>query len=336
MNSVINAIKYLLPVIVTVFLISPVAADWAVVDDFEDGDISDWSHSYNEAQTDPTTPLPEIKVIDDPFAGSANKILSVFPGTLIEGVINSHSYKPLPSPIVDNFPNATLSTLFFRIARPTVMVDGVEVPAEQDLTFGLTSIVEPASYGSYSVVCRFQPDGILDAHDGSYADTDTEAFVTKNWYSVWYIIDHSNNSFKVYVQGGPQYPQQTLVYPHDGNPDAQYRLDTYDDLVNFYVITSTGSVAKGAAGRDPTYFDDVYVDVNAANLTDPSGASSTEMWGIYPISEVNGVRWADTGDWLGWLAVQEGDEWVYSNDLSDWLYFATPPTEEGAWVYAIK
>lgn len=306
---------------------------WTVVDDFQDGDISDWNHSYNQATADPTDP-PAISVVTDPVAGGDNLVLSVYPGTLVEEVCNSFTYKSLPTPIVDNFPNTTLSTLYFRFMRPAVTIDDVVVPGQIDTVFGLSPAAEPSAYGDYSVAGRVSVNGTMDVRDDtSYIPIAEDAQQTMVWYQVWFVIDHSNNTFKLYAQGGPEYPIQTLVYPKDGDPDADYRLKTFDDLINFYVVTSTGK-SSAPAGRDPSYFDDIKVDPDGENLS----GLVTDTWGPFVVYEANGVKWVDTGDWLGVIDVTKaentGTSWVYSYSLTSWIWV----TEEmlgvqGSWVY---
>ena len=58
--------------------------------------------------------------------------------------------------------------------------------------------------------------------------------------------------------------------------------------------------------------------------------SSGNIWGQFPI--VDG-RYANTGDWLGWLIV-DAAPWIWSMNLDAWLFIPVSTAAAGmGWVY---
>jgi len=62
-----------------------------------------------------------------------------------------------------------------------------------------------------------------------------------------------------------------------------------------------------------------------------------ETWGGYPVVEdSDGNKWIDTGDWLGWLWINDAP-WLYVDAVSTWIYMEEPsPSATGTWGYFIR
>lgn len=247
------------------------SAAWQVVDDFEDGDVTNWTVDLDAQDT--VQQNGTFTVVDDPFASGQGKVVEVDPGISGEGTHHVTAWLTLPEElqITDPVTESKPVTFYFKVARPTVG----GAPGELDITWGLsasTSLDMPGdvfSYGNYSVLGRYEKDGIMDIRDGgSYIDLATEALDTNVYYEVWFVIDHFNNTFTQYLRGGADFPTQTMVYEN-----AAYRNETFENLDTVLLITSAGNTVDGAKGKDPAYFDDLYIDLAGENLTSPSTAA---------------------------------------------------------------
>jgi hypothetical protein len=317
--------------------LTPAFADWVKVDDFESGDVSNWETYYPEDRADPSA-LPTLTAVDDPFSSGAGKVLEVYPGRFADppgSTLNFTVDLKLDAAAQIEAVENQYSTMYFKVGRP--LVDGL--PGECDITFGLAteaardSTTNIFGYGSYSVLGRYEKDGIMDIRDsGSYVNLTETALGTQEYYQVWYVIDHWNNTFKQYIQGGTEFPTQTLIYPTDSNPDAGYRNLTLDNLDYILLITSAGDATNGAKGKDPIYFDDFYINPTAADLTSPGTPQQT--WAGYAQDGDGNV---DTGSgFLGFVNVTYAGnpDIIYSFTLNKFVYlpesFVLP---QGAWMW---
>ena len=318
--------KYLTPpscvkALIACLTILPVAqADWILVDDFSSPDLSEWN-TFLRGEDDPQRVDPEdpprITVVPDPAGVSGNTVLEVDPGRLILNISVGVHTRTLPEEavIVDPFPETRLATWYFRALRP--LVEGR--PGQPSLIWGLSkewtdpetgNPIPPQIYGDLSVVGRFNTDGRINTHSGGYAEV-SEPIDTNTWYEIWYVINHGENSYRMYIRGGPEFPgdEPTLVYPiNEGDPDGVYRAPTFDDLKYLAFLTSTGS-DDNPGGLNPSYVDDIYIDPTGANLTTPGGGIQPE-----PFNPFDGLA---TGEWTE----LEGFGRVYAYaESSDWIY----------------
>ena len=242
------------------------------VDDFE-------NYAVNEQPPTPWTVFtregnfmsrPTTTVVEDPFQVGQGRVLAINPGVPISTrTLNQAAERALPQgrQIVASFPESKRSTLYFKVARP--LIEGV--PGEADLTWGIVAEEHrnPETglhfYGSYSVLGRIESNGIIDIRDDtSYKDLMDEPLETQTYYEFWFIVDHLNFTFSQYIKGGNDYPEQTLLYEK-----AQYRNATWDALETILFISTAGRVNTGIKGKDDLYIDDIYIDVEGANLASP-------------------------------------------------------------------
>lgn len=292
--------KHLILILILSLLLGTAIAHgaWTEVDTFEDGNLDDWTLLLDEEGTlnpdDPAT----ITIVPDP-TGTDNNVMAMYAGGIIENTVNAHAHRPLNPAITDpgigNEDQA--ATFFFRVLRPQVEVDGVSVPGQLDHVWGLLdSVVDdnPSAYGDYSVMSRYAHNkgGVMDVHDGGYTavglddgEGGKQPMATDTWYSLWYVIRHGQNTFDLYIQGGDQFPEQTLLYEN-----AEYRKKTFEPLITFAITTSAGNLADGLKSLDNGYFDDIYVDITGANLTSPVGDTPTPTTAIPGATEL-GDNW---------------------------------------------
>lgn len=252
-------------------------AQWQMVDDME-------SYTVDvQLEADPwnwyTVPvenfavLPSATTVADPLDAGQGNVLAFAPGVPAASGSNATLERALSAEqqIADNFPTSNLSTFYFKVARP--LVEGV--PGEADITWGLVTEAARSAetmqhgYGSYSVLGRYEIDGIMDIRNGgTYTNLVETALNTQVWYEIWYVIDHSNNTFSQFIKGGTDFPIQTEIFT-----DAEYRNATFENLDTILIVTTAGS-ADAIKGKDPIYFDDFHIDIAAANLTSPDGTDN--------------------------------------------------------------
>jgi hypothetical protein len=239
-----------------------------------------------------------VDIVDDPVASGQGKVAAIVNPIGSTDGSNSSMVLPLGEfAIVDPFPLTTKQTFYFKLLRP--LVDGS--PGELNTTigfmsseeWGISSGVTPPvnteevfpSWGQYSSIVRYETDGIFDIRDGgAYYNISETAQDTNVWYEVWMVHDHADNSYQVYLKGGADYPEQTLVTVEvviDENTTAfagnkaAYRVQTFTPLDWLFIKPNGGSEAA-PEGKDDTFIDDLYFDNSGENLTTPGdGGGST-------------------------------------------------------------
>ncbi|MEZ5278742.1 MAG: hypothetical protein R3F07_20340 [Opitutaceae bacterium] len=269
-------------------------AEWTLVDDMEYADQAaleaGWSQDPVDGSGDPVTPDGEgggivLAEVD------GNKVLQFNSGAadlVKDTTYNARAVKSIPE-------IAGTGTVYFKINVPTVDVGGSQFKAVVDLVWGLSwraPIADPlapdaatevtGAYGDYSVIGRVEFDNSFDFYDnghpnppGAYQTVLVDGPTADEWYQIWFVLDHANNAYKVYVQGGTEFPTQTLVALDD--PDthppigwlAERSPSLTEPLRSFLLYSSAGS-ATVPKGLDYMYIDDIYVDVGNENLSVPS------------------------------------------------------------------
>jgi uncharacterized membrane protein len=109
------------------------------------------------------------------------------------------------------------------------------------------------------------------------------------------------------------------------NPNpVQMLLGTYPVGVDASQLSIEVPGDWGALSGDGATFGGRVTDTREAFLL-----SIVNMWGQYPIQN----RYVDTTPWMGWLYVREAP-WVWSVDLSGWLYVPIESAQAGqGWVF---
>jgi hypothetical protein len=302
--------------------VGPVSAEWRLVDNFEDPSTLElWSIT-----SDANAQIPgRIEYVDDPVASGQGKVLCmVTPIGGETGPAHSSIIYPLGDLAIkdDLFNIDKRQTVYFKLMRP--LVDGG--PGELDTTIGLMSSTvwakesgvfppvneEPdtiPSYGSYSTIVRYERDGIFDVWDGTprYHDCSDTAQEANVWYEVWMVHSHGRNTYQVYIKGGSDFPEQTLVTneavideftTHFAGNTAHYRVRTFEDLDWFMVRPNGGSISL-ARGKDNTYLDDFYIDNDGENLSSPAALQVMDALSLK-------IEYTEGSIRLSWVETEEG------------------------------
>ena len=327
------------------FLISlPLIGAWTEIDTFEDGvadDSWDWVYRDGPGRFDPQDP-PTLQVVDDP-GGVNGKVMMFDPGAPPpETWGNAYITRVLSDEeqIKDNFGKATI---YFQTYRPLVQgsppqhntgmyifswpLDDSNTRLPEHLTkteegYNKTEL----GTSDASIVTLIRPENGYFVHDDGFvammenSSGEPAPLPSDAWFHTWIVTDHSNNTFDVYAEIPGYHTEPTLIYD-----DANYRFDTFAPLEIIYLwVTMSHPDTLNEAHLDPVMWDNFYIDSTGENLTYPAGNPNVTWNG----SVVNGDGWANTGDWLGQVYV-ENQPFVWSLDLEKYIYVA----DDSGWVY---
>jgi hypothetical protein len=315
--------------ILSLAAISPLAASWQLIDDFESG--MDKVYSLRFAQ-----PEPIIGVFEDP-ADSANSMFYL--DTNAYGVVDwapSYIAIPLPTP-VEPTATATLYLRFYHTGPGHDMSAGlsdVPIVPNPELPYPL-GMAEPNGWAALE--SQFQMHGagtdLFRVRDGSAFAATQISIPNNEWVEIWAVIDMPANTTQFYIKRASDAAPVLATFADAFGTEkshASFRNGTTSPLVTFFMGTVAGLAENPLAG-DPFFIDDLYLDVTGQNLTTPTSTSSP-TWAGYPMSPDG---WVSTGSWLGTLYV-DGD-WVFVTRFQGWTYLPeSSVTADGAWLYVIK
>lgn len=233
---------------------SSVQAQWSLLDDFENltaGDFVEgtsgpgalWTgdgSSINTAQLDPSD--------------SSNLAMRVS-GTPGNGVLRAQF-----SNAGDQISSGSIGTLYYRFRTP------VGANGTSDHVVGLTDNNAITNFNFKSGLRNTVPALVnnLDARNGGGYQS-VASLADETWYSLWMVSsnDAVAGTFDLYLQSNTDanFTTQTAVIT-----GAAYRVNGATDIVNAYFRNANNT--GGVAGND-LYFDDIWVDSTASNLTVP-------------------------------------------------------------------
>jgi len=269
-------------------------ADWTKVDDMDYADQAAMDAVWSPHPLDPDGDGGGAVVAEL----EGNKVLQMNMGAFSEtSGYNARAIRSIPE-------IAGAGTIYVRMMVPTVDVGGTPLTALVDAVFGAGyrfPIADPenpdeatevvGSYNDFSLLGgpRFKTDfPEINFYDFGHPD-DTYATIpalegaptADEWYEVWFVLDHANNGYKVYMRGGPELPEQTLVFPLD-DPDTHppigwgaERAPSLTEPIRTFLIYSSAGDLENPKGLDYLYFDDIYVDTSAENLSSPIAPAKT-------------------------------------------------------------
>ena len=233
------------------------AEDWALVANFETEDLSGITATNSSAND------PSVSVVNDPYESSANKVLVIAPADASDAVNVS---LPIPS-IADG----ETGTVYLRFA--------IEDSATNDASWGISDVVTPTTWSDFEATLLSKDGDALQVRDGaSYTDTGS-SIRNATWYEMWLTLDNTADTYSLSMKGG-DWTAQTEVAA-----GLAFRNGTSDALQTFFWRVRN---LNGAAANARLYFDDLYVDVENVNLTDPKANDwrlLSDFEGTNPLSE---------------------------------------------------
>ena len=157
-------------------------------------------------------------------------------------------------------------TLFYRFRTP------VAATGTTDHAIGLTDNNAITSFNFKSGLRNTGPAGVnnMDIRDGFTPGYESVASLADNtWYSVWMVSTNTNpGTFEIYLQSDADasFATQTQVATVPNDP-FDYVVNGATGIVNVYFRNANNT--GGVAGND-LYFDDIYINPAASDLTDPT------------------------------------------------------------------
>ena len=154
-------------------------------------------------------------------------------------------------------------TVFYRFRTP------VAATGQTDHVLGLTDNNLITNFNFKSGLRNTVPAGAnnMDARDaGIYESVGTLADNT--WYKLWMVTTNTNpGTFELYLQSDSDANFATQTKLASASPDAfDYRVNGDTDIINVYFRNANNA---GGVDGNGLYFDDLYINSSAEDLTDP-------------------------------------------------------------------
>src|SRR5262249_8820160 len=146
---------------------------------------------------------------------------------------------------------------FFRVRRT----------GEVNMNWGASDVAAPSQWPDYEVQLNMQivDTNKLRIRDGNKA-LESMLFAANTWYKTWFVINNANDTYEVFVEGGAFDKVTQLEVA--GKSVFGFRNGHADnDLVNIFLRTTPPHTAD-------FQFDDMYLDVNGRNLSDPTAPAA--------------------------------------------------------------
>ena len=200
-------------------------------------DFEDYTREALDGQ-DGWSATPAAQVIADPLNGN-NQVLEMVGGS-------NSAHRAIPE-IADG----ETGTVFFRFLRTETV----------DTSFGITDVDEPSTYADSRAYVNNQNDDTMLVRDGNQF-TSVGHWAQDTWQCVWIVADNAADEVAVYSQGG-SYEEITRL-PEGAEEQFDFRESVSGALDRFFWI-------NGASSDGQLTLDDVAIDTEGENLTNPTG-----------------------------------------------------------------
>lgn len=229
--------------ILGIALTSPSQAAWSLIENFNALNLGGLDTQNGWTVTNQPA---SISVVGDPSSQYSNRALRIQNQSTAE----VGAYKALGAGI----PDGGTATVYLRVRNAT---------SSADMGFGATSIVEPASFGSFDAQA-LTTNGNLNVRNGSVAPTTTtlKQYGGNIWTNVWMVIDNSADTTTIYSTIG-----NTAATGTPSVVGAFRNGAIANPLINFQVRSAASQLSAA-------YIDDIYLDLAGVNLTRPTVVTS--------------------------------------------------------------
>lgn len=326
--------------------VSSTHAEWLKIDDFEADDLWEkWAMNSN------LTEMYSLAIVDqipDPLDPD-NRVLFVNSNAFETNLWDQTSLFNTSAP---HIPDGTEATLYFRLFRLGTS-DGYVVGFISERTpEPVFDTVDDRRIIAEPQIGWTQYEAYMRPRDTSWEVYDTNGFrriedfsvEAGYWYEIWmHIINRpgatGGDEYAVYFQRSDESePTRLLIPSSDGTQTyetALFRNQADFAVTNFGMSHTMDSPAERNAGN-PQYWDDFHMDTTGLNLTRPEGVTvaggSLNLWNGLSITDSGGLEYVNTGDQLGWLAVN-WDPYLWSESVASWIYVQTFRSFGPLWVY---
>lgn len=269
-------------------------AAWIRVEDFEGA--FDWA-----VRSD--VPYP-AELVADPWDASGSRVFSLYTGLRTAG--SYRATKGIPA-IADG----SIATVYQRFSY-----DNPEI----DLVLGVSDEPVVDAYPDYENGFRiYFQNNRPEAWSSGYKVVGEDFLQLDTWYELWMVIDNAADTVDVYLQGGSNYPRQTLL--RAGMP---FRNGTGGSLVS-YAVSYNSRYCEG------TFFlDDLYVDTAGRNLSRPAAVRQPAYSPWSHVGREVATRVKNTPAGRLW---DESFPWIYHYELNGWGYVYPGEYRGGHWIW---
>lgn len=275
---------------------------WLLIDDFEHGNsVDNWTKADTKNETKPLVASPQVTLRQVETASNvANAYLLKKPAP--EGVVGNRkalTYKALPQTVkvgdtytfytrinVEAFPNNHAFGLSnmgpddikkhdYNAFEATLRVTDKSESSGLKNT-GALMVKVPTGYANvkhkwHGAFTNFNSNNNTNSNTEIDVESDSEGeaepLAPGVWYQIWYVVNNARvadggQTYDVYLQGGSEFPVQTLVYQ-----GATFRMQREWPLTYFLMNCNTGPIDK-PYGNGGLKYDDIYM-VKGLALTKP-------------------------------------------------------------------
>ncbi|MEM5496190.1 hypothetical protein WNY77_02150 [Paraglaciecola mesophila] len=254
---------------------------WLLIDDFERGNsVDNWTKADTKNETKPLINEPQVTLrkIETTSKGT-NAFLLKKPAP--EGVVGNRkalTFKALPQ-IVEVGEIYTFYTRINVAAFPNNHAFGLSNMGPEDIkkhdynafeaTLRVTDKSESSGLKNTGALMVKVSGGYANVkHNLAKNERDAKPLESGQWYQIWYVVNNApkkqgGQTYDVYLQGGGEFPEQTLVYKN-----ASFRMQREWPLTYFLMNCNTGPLDK-PYGNGGLKYDDIYM-TKGIELTNPS------------------------------------------------------------------
>lgn len=264
-------------------------AEWQKFDDFEGGNLNKWVFTSSAVGTQADSKA-EIVIDPDPIGATAgNHVMVMHPGSPYQ---SDHRSRLIGRPPPINY--KTTGTAFYRWYTKTVFRNGSQVPPDLDMNVGMSAVDIPTQYAESGPVCGYDVGNAqFRAYNGDPNPANPASVIgfqdilvnrpNNVWVSQWFYIRNlsvakQQMDYQVYYRIGDT-GTPILGWPFDPGEYGGFRAKPDGDLDPasahldvFYFTNSAGNIASPQALDAAFFADDVYIDQDGINLSDPTGA----------------------------------------------------------------
>jgi hypothetical protein len=262
--------------------------EWQKFDDFESGNLSKWEFTQSNVGT--VADSSATIVIDPDPAGAAagNHVLVMDPGSPFASDHRSRLIGRVP-PIK----YGTTGTAFFRWYTKTVNINGTEFAPSIDMNVAMSAVDIPTQYAEAGPVTGYDVgEAEYRGYNGDPNPSNPASVIgfqniltnrpNNVWVSQWfyirnYSVANRQQDYQVYYRVGDT-GTPILAFPFVPGEYAGFRAKPDGDLDPasahldvFFFTNSSGTIAAPQAADAAFFADDVYIDQEGINLSDPTG-----------------------------------------------------------------
>ena len=263
-------------------------AEWQKFDDFEGGNLEKWLFTASDVGTVADSSANIVEDPDPAGRAAGNHVMLMDPGSPFAQAHRSRLIGRVP-PIL----YGTTGTAFFRWYTKSVNINGTEFAPSIDMNVGMSAVDIPTQYAESGPVTGFDVgEAEFRAYDGDPNPSNPASVIgfqnvltarpNNVWVSQWfyirnYSVANRQQDYQLYYRVGDT-GTPILGYPFVPGEYAGFRAKPDGDVdptsahLDVFYFTNTAGTISGPEAGDAAYFaDDVYIDQEGINLSDPTG-----------------------------------------------------------------